>query len=160
MGEKQILAVDDLLQVVAEHRANGKTLVFTNGCFDILHPGHVRYLEKARDLGDRLIVGVNSDRSVRELKGAPRPIYSEAERAEVLAALAAVDYVTIFDEPTPQALIARLLPHVLVKGGDWGPDEIVGREEVEGAGGKVIRIDPHEGHSTSRILETIVGNFR
>ena len=159
MGEKQILAVDDLLQVVAEHRANGKTLVFTNGCFDILHPGHVRYLEKARELGDRLIVGVNSDRSVRELKGAPRPIFPDAERAEVLAALAAVDYVTIFDEPTPQALIARLLPHVLVKGGDWGPDEIVGREEVEAAGGKVIRINPLEGHSTSRILETIVGNF-
>ncbi len=159
MGEKQILAVDELLRVAAQLRAEGKTLVFTNGCFDILHPGHVRYLERARELGDLLVVGVNSDHSVRELKGASRPIFPQAERAEILAALASVNYVIIFDELTPQTLIARLLPHVLVKGGDWGPDEIVGREEVEAAGGKVIRIDPHEDHSTTRILETVVRNF-
>lgn len=159
MGKKHILATDELLHVTAESRAKGETLVFTNGCFDILHPGHVRYLKQAKEFGDLLLVGINSDRSVRQLKGSFRPIFPQEERAEILAALAAVDYVTIFDEPTPQILIASLLPHILIKGEGWAPSEIVGREEVEAAGGKVISINPHEGHSTTRILETVVRNF-
>ena len=135
-----------MLKIAAKLKAEGKALVFTNGCFDLLHPGHVRYLEKARALGDALIVGLNSDRSVRELKGPTRPIFPEAERAEILAALESVDYVTLFDEPTPQELIASLLPHVLVKGGDWGASEIVGRKEVEAAGGRVVSIEHHAEH--------------
>ena len=129
--------------------------MFTNGCFDLLHPGHIETLEKARSLGDALVVGVNSDRSVREMKGSGRPILPEHERAEILAALESVDAVVIFDEPTPRETIAALLPDVLVKGGDWASDAIVGREEVEAAGGKVISIPVVAGHSTSAILEKI-----
>lgn len=140
-------------------RAAGKRVVFTNGCFDLLHPGHVRYLAAARALGDVLIVALNSDRSVRELKGPTRPILTEAERTEVLAALASVDYVTIFDEPTPRSLIAGLLPDVLVKGGDWGVSEIVGREEVEAAGGITQSLAFVEGCSTSEIIARIVERF-
>ena len=127
--------------------------MFTNGCFDLLHPGHLRCLEQARALGDVLVVAINSDASVRELKGDGRPILPQEERAEILAALAAVDYVTIFDAPTPRELIARVLPAVLVKGGDWGADEIVGREEVESAGGRVVSIALEPGYSTTAILE-------
>jgi D-beta-D-heptose 7-phosphate kinase/D-beta-D-heptose 1-phosphate adenosyltransferase len=140
-------------------RAAGKRVVFTNGCFDLLHPGHVRYLAAARALGDVLIVALNSDRSVRELKGPTRPILTEAERTEVLAALASVDYVTIFDEPTPRSLIAGLLPDVLVKGGDWGVSEIVGREEVEAAGGITQSLAFVEGCSTTEIIARIVERF-
>jgi rfaE bifunctional protein nucleotidyltransferase chain/domain len=129
--------------------------VFTNGCFDLLHPGHIRTLEQARSLGDVLVVAVNSDRSVREMKGAGRPLVPEAERAEVLAALEAVDWVVIFDDATPRRLVARLLPDVLVKGGDWGPDEIVGREEVEAAGGRVVRVPLEPGLSTSELIDRI-----
>jgi D-beta-D-heptose 7-phosphate kinase/D-beta-D-heptose 1-phosphate adenosyltransferase len=150
---QKILPLDRAYEVVDELKRQGKRVVFTNGCFDLLHPGHTRYLAEARKLGDALIVAVNSDRSVRALKGPGRPLQPQAERAEILAALAVVDYVTIFDDLTPQPLIARLLPDVLVKGGDWGVDEIVGRAEVEAAGGKVVSIPIVPGYSTSAIIE-------
>jgi len=150
---EKIVPLPRAYELVEELKRQGKRIVFTNGCFDLLHPGHTRYLTEARQLGDALIVAVNSDRSVRALKGPGRPIQLEAERAEILAALAAVDYVTIFDNLTPQAVIARLLPAVLVKGGDWGPNEIVGRAEVEAAGGKVVSIPVVPGYSTSAIIE-------
>ena len=136
-------------------KRNGRRVVFTNGCFDLLHPGHLETLEKARSFGDALVVGVNSDRSVRQMKGAGRPILPERERAEILAALECVDGVVIFDEPTPREIITALLPDVLVKGGDWAGDAIVGREEVEAAGGKVISIPVVAGYSTTAILQKI-----
>lgn len=138
-------------------RREGKRVVFTNGCFDLLHPGHVRYLTEARALGDSLIVALNSDRSVRSLKGEGRPVLREDERAEVMAALEAVDFVTIFDEETPRELVAALLPDILVKGGDWPVDEIVGRDEVEGAGGRVLSLPFIEGSSTTNIIDRIKG---
>ena len=153
MGE--VLARSELMRRVDALKRDGRRVVFTNGCFDILHPGHVRMLEKARSLGDALIVGINSDASVQEIKGPQRPLIPEAERAELLAALEAVDFVTVFDEPTPRELIAAILPAVLVKGSDWGPDEIVGREEVEAAGGEVISIPLEVGYSTTKLIERI-----
>jgi D-beta-D-heptose 7-phosphate kinase/D-beta-D-heptose 1-phosphate adenosyltransferase len=150
---EKILSQDELLGMRQTLRAAGKTLVFTNGVFDLLHVGHVRYLAAARALGDALVVAVNSDRTVRELKGDGRPVINESERAEILAALRQVDYVTIFDDVSPRHLIARLLPDVLVKGGDYRLDEIHGREEVEAAGGTVISLPFVEGLSTSNILE-------
>jgi D-glycero-beta-D-manno-heptose 1-phosphate adenylyltransferase len=153
----KILRLDHVVERVAELKRCGKRVVFTNGCFDVLHPGHTRYLAEARALGDALVVAVNSDRSVRALKGPGRPAVPEAERAEVLAALRCVDYVAVFDELTPRSVIARLLPQVLVKGADWGPDAIVGREEVEAAGGRVVSIPVVEGYSTSAIIEKIKG---
>ena len=132
------------------------TLVFTNGVFDILHPGHVRYLQEARALGDKLIVGINSDRSVRALGKAPdRPINNEKERAEVLRALACVDEVVIFDEPDPHAIISKIQPDILVKGADWDEDAIIGRDIVEAKGGRVVRIKLAEGYSTTKIIERI-----
>ncbi|HEY0322046.1 MAG TPA: D-glycero-beta-D-manno-heptose 1-phosphate adenylyltransferase [Pyrinomonadaceae bacterium] len=151
----KILSTDELLEERERLRSAGKRLVFTNGCFDILHVGHVRYLQAARSTGDALIVAINSDASVRELKGEGRPIMNEAERAELLAALEAVDYVTVFDAASPRALIATLLPDVLVKGGDYTLEEIHGREEVEAAGGRVLSLPFIEGASTSSILEKI-----
>ena len=150
---EKILSQDELLGLRPSLRAAGKTLVFTNGVFDLLHVGHVRYLAAARALGDALVVAVNSDRTVRELKGDGRPVINESERAEILAALRQVDYVTIFDDVSPRSLIARLLPDVLVKGGDYGLDEIHGREEVEAAGGTVISLPFVEGLSSSNIIE-------
>lgn len=144
-----------LLEERARMKREGKRLVFTNGCFDLLHAGHVRYLQEARALGDALAVGLNSDRSVRILKGEGRPILNEEERAEVIAALEAVDYVVIFDEETPRALIADLLPDVLVKGGDWPLDQIVGRDEVESAGGRVLSLPYLKGSSTTDVIEKI-----
>ena len=135
--------------------AAGKRLVFTNGVFDLLHVGHVRYLAQARALGDALVVAINSDRTVRELKGPDRPIFDQAERAEIVAALRPVDYVTIFDDVSPRSLLAKLLPDVLVKGGDYQLDQIHGREEVEAAGGKVISLPFVEGASTSGLIERI-----
>ncbi len=129
--------------------------MFTNGCFDLLHPGHIQSLEQARALGDALVVGLNSDKSVRELKGPGRPVFPELERAEILAALECVDAVVIFDELTPRSVIAALLPDVLVKGGDWPSNQIVGREEVEAAGGRVVSIPVVPGYSTTAILEKI-----
>jgi D-beta-D-heptose 7-phosphate kinase/D-beta-D-heptose 1-phosphate adenosyltransferase len=143
-------------EFVADERRRGRVVVFTNGVFDILHPGHVRYLGEARALGELLIVGVNSDRSVKALNKAPdRPIHTEHERAEVLEALLAVDAVVIFDEDTPHELISAIQPDILVKGADWGEDAIVGREIVEARGGRVIRIDLAAGYSTTKILERI-----
>ncbi len=129
--------------------------MFTNGCFDLLHPGHIRSLESGRSLGDLLVVGINSDSSVRELKGPGRPVTGERERGEILAALAAVDFVVIFHESTPRELIAALLPDVLFKGNDWAVTEVIGREEVEAAGGKVVSIPLESGYSTTRILQKI-----
>jgi D-glycero-beta-D-manno-heptose 1-phosphate adenylyltransferase len=153
MGREKILPPERAAEVVDELKRHGRRVVFTNGCFDLLHPGHTRYLAAARALGDALVVAVNSDASVRALKGPGRPLIPEDERAEVLAALECVDYVTRFDELTPQKLIARLLPQVLVKGGDWALDEIVGRAEVEAAGGRVVSIPVIAGYSTTRLLE-------
>lgn len=141
---------------MAEEKAARRRIVFTNGCYDLLHPGHTRLLEQARELGDILILALNSDRSVRGNKGAGRPVVGEDERAEVAAALAAVDYVVLFDEPTPREIISRVLPDVLVKGGDWGANEIVGREEVEAAGGRVVSIPFETGYSTSSIIERVL----
>lgn len=155
---KKILGREELVRERERMRREGKQLVFTNGCFDLLHPGHVRYLDQARALGDALVVALNSDQSVRALKGEGRPILSQRERAEVIAALAAVDYVTIFDEETPRELIAVLLPDILVKGGDWSVQHIVGREEVEAAGGKVLSLPYVEGSSTTDIIERILKN--
>ena len=150
-----ILSLHDAILQFGPAKRNGRRVVFTNGCFDLLHPGHIETLEKARSLGDVLVVGVNSDRSVREMKGTGRPILPERERAEILAALESVDAVVVFDEPTPKEIISALLPDVLVKGGDWASNQIVGREEVEAAGGKVISIPVLAGYSTSAILEKI-----
>jgi len=140
------------------HRA-GKKLVFTNGVFDILHVGHVRYLAQAKELGDALVVAINSDASVRELKGEGRPLVSQNDRAEVLSALSSVDYVTVFDDNSPRSLIAKLLPDVLVKGGDYALDQIHGREEVEAAGGRVVSLQFVEGSSTSQIIERMKKSF-
>lgn len=152
MPEK-ILTNKELISERGRLRQERKKLVFTNGVFDILHVGHVRYLAQARELGDALVVAINSDASVRALKGEARPLINQEERAEVLAALRSVDYVTIFDDVSPRGLIAALLPDVLVKGGDYALDQIHGREEVEAAGGRVISLPFVEGASTSEIIE-------
>ena len=144
-----------LAQSLAAWRAAGERIVFTNGVFDLLHRGHVEYLEEARLLGDRLVIGVNADASVQRLKGPKRPIVPEHERAEMLAALECVDGVAIFGEDTPDRIIREVAPDVLAKGGDWALDQIVGREFVEGRGGRVARIRVREGWSTSRIIERV-----
>jgi D-beta-D-heptose 7-phosphate kinase/D-beta-D-heptose 1-phosphate adenosyltransferase len=146
---------EEVALFAARVRQRGGVVVFTNGVFDLVHPGHVRYLREARKLGDALIVAVNSDRSVRMNKGPGRPINDEHERAELLRALACVDAVTVFDEETPHAVIARVQPDVLVKGADWGPDEIVGRDIVEARGGRVVRLALTEGFSSSRLIERV-----
>jgi D-beta-D-heptose 7-phosphate kinase/D-beta-D-heptose 1-phosphate adenosyltransferase len=153
MGE--VIVREALIRERARLRGEGRRVVFTNGCFDLLHPGHVRYLREARSLGDVLVVALNSDASVRAIKGRGRPILNQDERSEVLAALESVDYVTVFDEETPRELIASLLPDVLVKGGDWAVDAIVGREEVEAAGGRVLSLPYLEGASTSEIVKRL-----
>ena len=149
------MTTEQALRLVDELRASGKTVVFTNGVFDLLHVGHLRYLQQARDLGDALLVGVNSDRSVRHIKGAGRPITEEAERAELLEALACVNGAVIFDEETPRSLILALQPDVLVKGADWAEDAIVGRDIVEARGGRVVRVAIEPGHSTTTIVDRI-----
>ena len=145
----------DAVALVQRLRAAGKTIVFTNGVFDLLHIGHLRYLQHARALGDALIIGLNSDRSVRAIKGPERPITAEDERAEVLEALACVDAVVVFNEDTPHDLIATLQPDVLVKGADWAVDAIVGRDIVEARGGRVVRVTLEPGHSTTNIIDKI-----
>lgn len=150
-----VMSVDEARQWIAERREKGATIVFTNGVFDLLHPGHVRYLAEARRLGDALIIGLNGDRSVRANKGPDRPLTPERERAEILGALLCVDAVVIFDEPTPRELISALQPDVLVKGADWAADAIVGRDIVEARGGRVVRIPVAEGHSTTAIVQKI-----
>ncbi len=153
MPLEKVLPLERAFEVVDQLKRQGTRIVFTNGCFDLIHPGHTRYLAEARKLGDVLLVAVNSDRTVHTLKGPGRPIVPESERAEILAALECVNYVTIFDDLTPRAVIARLLPHILVKASDWGPTEIVGREEVEAAGGKVVSVPIVPGYSTSSLIQ-------
>ena len=150
---EKILTGQAMLAERERLRAGGKRLVFTNGVFDLLHVGHVRYLAQARALGEALVVAINSDRTVRELKGPARPVFDQAERAEILAALRVVDYVVVFDDVSPRSLIAELLPDVLVKGGDYDLDQIHGREEVEAAGGNVISLPFVEGASTTTLIE-------
>jgi D-beta-D-heptose 7-phosphate kinase/D-beta-D-heptose 1-phosphate adenosyltransferase len=150
-----VLTLEQVILRFGPGKRNGKRVVFTNGCFDLLHPGHVQLLEAARALGDILIVGINSDQSVRALKGSERPVLPEQERAEILANLECVDAVVIFPELTPQKTVAGLLPDVLVKGGDWPGNQIIGREEVEASGGKVVLIDVVEGYSTTEVLKKI-----
>jgi rfaE bifunctional protein nucleotidyltransferase chain/domain len=150
----------ELVEIVRERRALGHQVVFTNGCFDLLHRGHTRLLQQARELGDLLIVGLNSDASVRRVKGPSRPVLPEEERAEVLSALASVDYVVFFDDPDPGSTIAALQPDVLAKGADWAKDQIVGRETVEGRGGRVVTIPLVEGSSTSGIIDRILEQGR
>ena len=148
-----MLSAEEAAAFARHIQARGGKVVFTNGVFDLLHPGHVRYLQQARALGDALIVAVNSDRSVRSNKGAGRPINPEHERAEVLLALACVDAVVIFDEETPHSIVSRIEPDVLVKGADWGEHDIVGRDVVEARGGHVVRIELSPGYSTTLLLE-------
>jgi len=150
-----ILTLEQAIVQFGRGKRNGRRVVFTNGCFDLLHPGHIQTLEQARELGDVLIVGLNSDSSVRRLKGPGRPVLPEGERAEILASLSCVDAVVVFDELTPREVIARLLPDILVKGGDWPGDQIVGREEVEAAGGRVVAVPVVPGYSTTDILRKI-----
>jgi rfaE bifunctional protein nucleotidyltransferase chain/domain len=155
LNSPAVFTLDEAILRFGRDKRNGRRVVFTNGCFDILHPGHIRSFEHARGLGDALVVGINSDASVRQLKGKGRPILPERERAEIVAALESVDAVVIFDQLTPRELIARLLPDVLVKGGDWAGDQIVGREEVEAAGGRVVSAPMVRGFSTTGILQKI-----
>lgn len=156
----KIIRLPALLETLAPLRAAGARVVFTNGCFDLLHPGHVAYLEAARQLGDALVVGLNSDASVRRLKGPTRPILTEEERATVLAGLRSVDYVVVFDEETPLRLIEAIVPDVLVKGGDWPVEAIVGAEVVLAAGGRVLSLPFVEGKSTTGIVERILSVVR
>ena len=151
----RIYTRDELISRRAEWRRDGKRVVFTNGCYDLLHPGHIRLLERARSMGDALILALNTDASVRRLKGPSRPLISENERAELASALAAVDAVTFFNEDTPRELIAAVLPDVLVKGADWS-HFIAGREEVEAAGGEVHALPLEAGYSSTNIVETIL----
>lgn len=157
--KEKIKGREELHRIIKGLKAKGKKIVFTNGCFDLLHVGHIRYLEKARTLGDVLIVGLNTDRSVQTIKGPNRPILSEEERAEVLSGLWCVDYVTLFDEPTPLELITSLQPDVLVKGGDWAKETTVGREVMEESGGEVVILPFVEGSSSSNIIETILERY-
>ena len=160
MGLEKILPLERAFELVGALKRQGKRVVFTNGCFDLLHPGHSLVLAEARKLGDVLIVAINSDASVRGLnKGPRRPILPQEERAEILAAMEAVDYVTIFDDISVRPVVARMLPDVLVKGATWGPTEIVGREDVEAAGGQVVSIPVVAGCSTSSIIQAALKNF-
>lgn len=154
-GVARVLSQDATAALVSAERRSGRRIVFTNGVFDLLHPGHVRYLQDARALGDLLIVGVNADESVRRNKGPSRPLNSQEERAEVLAALSCVDAVVVFNEDTPARIIAIVQPDVLVKGADWPADQIVGRDTVEARGGRVVRVPLAQGYSTTAILERV-----
>jgi D-glycero-beta-D-manno-heptose 1-phosphate adenylyltransferase len=156
----KIKSCSELAPILRGQRAGGQVVVFTNGCFDLLHAGHVRYLAAARREGDILVVGLNSDRSVRDIKGDRRPILRESERAEVLAGLAAVDHVVLFDEPDPLRLITALAPDVLVKGGDWPEEAVIGAQVVRNRGGRVVRIPVLEGASTSAIIARILERYR
>ena len=154
---KRVLTRAEAVAWREELGRQGRRVVFTNGVFDILHPGHVRYLATARSHGDALIVAVNSDRSVRAIKGPERPVNPEAERAEVITALACVDAAVVFDEDTPHDVISAIQPDVLVKGADWAHDRIVGRDIVEARGGVVIRVKVEEGHSTTNVIRKVRG---
>ena len=151
----RVFSKQELLDARARWRAEGRTVVFTNGCYDLLHPGHVRLLESAKSLGDVLVLALNSDASVARMKGPSRPVFSERERAELAAALAAVDAVVIFNEDTPRELISEVLPDILVKGADWS-HFIAGREEVEAAGGRVLTLPLEAGYSSSNVIEELL----
>src|SRR4029450_10753482 len=159
MGSDPTYSIDAAARFAQQVHSRGGTVVFTNGVFDLLHPGHVQYLQDARALGDALIVGLNSDRSVRSNKGPERPITPESERAEILLALECVDAVAIFDDDTPAEIIRRVQPDVLVKGADWGRDNIVGRDTVEARGGRVVRMPLLEGYSTTELLRRVRQNI-
>ena len=151
----KVMSLAEAVVFVEQLRDAGRVVVFTNGVFDLLHPGHIRYLEKARREGDALVVGLNSDRSVRAIKGPSRPITPEQERAEILSALRCVDGVVVFDEDDPLVIVTRLKPHILVKGADWPLDAIIGADLVQAGGGRVVRVPIEEGHSTSAIIQKI-----
>ena len=157
--QKKLKELGELKERLAQLRNEGQRIVFTNGCFDILHAGHVRYLNAARQQGDLLVVGLNSDASVQRIKGPRRPLISQQQRAEVLAALWCVDFIVIFDQPDPLAVIQTLRPNVLVKGDDWPDDQIVGSDVVKGDGGRVVRVPVVPDISTSRIIDRIVDRF-
>ncbi|PIQ84544.1 MAG: D-glycero-beta-D-manno-heptose 1-phosphate adenylyltransferase [Candidatus Omnitrophica bacterium CG11_big_fil_rev_8_21_14_0_20_63_9] len=154
-ADTKIKSAAALIPLLRKAQRRGRRVVFTNGCFDLLHAGHVTLLERSRRLGNLLVVGINSDHSVRAIKGPSRPIVAQRQRALVLAGLASVDFVTVFDAPTPQRLIQQLRPDVLVKGADWGAGQIVGREMVERFGGRVVRVPLVKGLSTSQLVERI-----
>ncbi len=154
-SEERILTLDEILPIIERLKSEKKAVVFTNGCFDLLHVGHVRYLGEAKGAGDVLVLGLNSDKSVRGLKGPGRPITSEVERAEILTSLRSVDYVVIFDDPDPLRLILAIRPDVLVKGEDWEEKDIIGAKEVRSWGGRVIRAKENEGSSTTNLIERI-----
>jgi len=156
MTRKKIHSQDDLLKIRTKLKQQGRKVVFTNGCFDLLHSGHIHLFREAKKYGDILVVAVNDDSSVKKIKGISRPIFPLEERLEILESIEEIDYLTYFSEETPQKIIARLLPDVLVKGGDWKPDEVVGKREVEGAGGDVRIIPYLEGCSSSEIINRIV----
>ncbi|MEW6673989.1 MAG: D-glycero-beta-D-manno-heptose 1-phosphate adenylyltransferase [Thermodesulfobacteriota bacterium] len=156
----KIIKLENFLKKIKSIRQAGKRVVFTNGCFDILHVGHVRYLQSAKAEGDILVIGLNSDRSVRIIKGENRPVIGEQQRAEVLASVAFVDYIILFDEPDPHRLIAAIAPDVLVKGADWAEDKIVGADGVKAKGGRVVRVPVVPKVSTSRIIEEIIRRYR
>lgn len=156
----KIKTTTELSPLLSLLRATGQQIVFTNGCFDLIHPGHTRYLATARALGDILVVAINSDASVRSIKGEKRPINSQQDRAETLAALESVDFVTIFDEPDPYRVIAALQPDVLVKGGDWPIEKIIGRDIVEARGGRVVNVPFVEGASTTGIIDKILRTYK
>lgn len=155
----RIVNLDEIIEIRNKLKSEGKKIVFTNGCFDILHRGHVEYLMKAKELGDVLIVGLNSDSSVRKIKGEGRPIVPQEDRAFILSNFAFVDYVVIFDEPTPYELISKIVPDVLVKGSDWSVENVVGRDVVEANGGKVVLIELTPNRSTTNIIKTIIERF-
>jgi len=156
MANKKIKKIKPMKSIIARLKARGKEVVFTNGCFDILHVGHIRYLKKAKKQGDILVIGLNTDRSVKQIKGEERPIVPEKERAEVLSALEFVDYVVLFDEPDPFLLIQSLKPNVLVKGADWPKNKIIGREIMEKTGGRVVRVPLVRGASSTGVIGKII----
>jgi len=157
--QTKVKTIAELIPLLSILRATGKKVVFTNGCFDLIHPGHTRYLKIARSLGDILVIAINSDSSVRTIKGDKRPINNQNDRAETLAALESVDFVTIFDEPDPYRVISALQPDVLVKGGDWPIEKIIGRDVVQARGGKVVNVPYVEGASTTGIIEKILQTY-
>jgi len=159
MRTTKVQTLTNLLKIRARLRRQGKKVVFTNGCFDLIHGGHIELFRKAKSLGDVLIVGLNTDASVRKIKGPSRPVFPLEERFEVLGAIEYIDFLTSFAEETPQKIIAALLPDVLVKGGDWQPGQVVGKKEVEAAGGRVVIIPYLKGHSSSSIIKRILRNF-
>lgn len=156
----KVIELNDFLKKLKDLRRAGKRIVFTNGCFDILHIGHVRYLQSAKAEGDILVIGLNSDRSVHIIKGEKRPVIGELQRAEVLASVGIVDYIILFDAPDPHTLIAAIAPDVLVKGADWAEEQIVGADVVKAGGGRVVRVPVVPDVSTSRIIEDIVRKYR